>query len=97
MEYKIEKGLPIPKIQGIGGLKFGVSKYPLSQLDVGDSFSIPLLGSERKCRNNGGSQDRAPMNLASAISNYYKTHKDGKKFTIRTIKDEGVVRCWRIA
>lgn len=33
-EIKIEKGIPMPE--------FSVSKYPWDDMDVGDSFAVPL-------------------------------------------------------
>lgn len=39
-EYKIEKGVPIAKVGGIGQ---NGSKYPFAEMDVGDSFAGPKL------------------------------------------------------
>ena len=85
---KIETGIKIPPKASGGGY---TSSYPLADLEVGQSFAIPLTG--ERLKQNG--TDRARGRLSVAISKVQR--KTGKKFTTRELKDEGVVRCWRIA
>ena len=83
MQIEIEKNVPMPLSR--------VSLYPFAQMNVGDSFAIPLTG---RLMPNG--RDRVVNTLAASAVRYAKK-ATGKKFTIRTIKDEGVARCWRVA
>lgn len=55
--------------------------YPFGEMEIGESFSLPLT-------------DRI-TNLRAAAKMFGV--RNGKKFTVRTIRDEGVARCWRIA
>lgn len=43
--FQIEKGIPIPKYKET---KETPSRYPLSKMEVGDSFKIPCLNQDRK-------------------------------------------------
>ena len=80
----IEKDVPPPE------RKTGrPPKYPFMKMEVGDSFTLPLAGT----LTNKGS-DTVTQRLRSATENH--TKKYGRKFMLRTLKDEGVVRCWRI-
>jgi hypothetical protein len=77
--YEIEKGIEIP--EGVTGRP---KKYPLKDLEIGDSFLVPLAEHESpKIK-----KVKASLHAISA------THKP-KKFAIRVV--EGGVRCWRIA
>jgi hypothetical protein len=76
--YKIEKNVPIPVFTK-------VSRYPLLNMDVGDSFTVPV--SEVK-------------QIRSAITRTHRlTHKT-YKFLTRTIHGTGragkLLRVWRI-
>lgn len=77
MEFKIEKNVPLETARARS------SKYPFAQMEVGDSFLVPLNGT-------GESQFRA-------FAASWKAHKP-KKFVSRTIKENGVrtgIRVWR--
>jgi hypothetical protein len=76
---EIEKGIAIPKQKG----NPSASIYPLSEMDVGDSFMMEAF-------------DKIVMmkRIRSAISQYTKNRDDDKKFTTRAV--DGGVRCWRI-
>jgi hypothetical protein len=69
---EIEKNVSIPR----------AVKYPLKQMDVGDSFLVEAL-------------DKIVMmkRIRSAIHSYTKGAGAGKKFVTRAV-GEGV-RCWR--
>lgn len=88
---KIESGVPLPRRSNSGGRP---CKYPFHDLKVGDSFAIPL-GGDVLLTGNHGKKDRFLSTLRAAASQYSK--RNGGKFTVRTMRDEGVIRCWRIA
>jgi hypothetical protein len=58
-------------------------------MEVGDSFAVTLSG-----KSTYKGEDTAAHKLRSAA----KTHgrRYDKKFTVRTYRDEGIARCWRI-
>jgi hypothetical protein len=89
MTFKIEKDVPIPAIPQAGRPRL----YPFAEMEIGDSFSVPLSGVRVKA--NSGYTDKAARNLVSAASIYSK--KCGIKFSTRTLHGEGVVRCWRVS
>lgn len=84
----IERGVPLPARQM--HLRPRASKYPFAQLEVGDSFAIPLSG-ERK-----NNLYVTSMRLTSAAASHRKRNP-GWAFSIRTLPDEGVVRIWRVS
>lgn len=77
MSIKVEKGIPLPAAGS------GVAKYPLADMEIGDSFFTPTEGKGNA------------MNRVATVSRLHKP----KKFTHRTREENGVkgVRCWRIA
>jgi hypothetical protein len=77
---KIEKNIPIPKELKRPSFR----KYPLSDLEVEDSFFIPAPSDEE--------YQRMRNIIQSIIRN--KKFPEGKKFVIRKV-EEGL-RCWRI-
>jgi len=86
MDFVIEKGVYIPeKISPFSQRVPVESKYPIfAQMEVGDSFAAPNV-------------DKKMLgNLGGARAAYQKKHP-GVKFTSRTIKEEGVIRIWRIS
>lgn len=79
--YPVEHRIPMPaRTQPF-------DYYQLDRLQVGDSISLPIV------------LDTTPKQvysrIDSAISKFRKTHPEWK-FACRTIRDENVVRCWRI-
>jgi hypothetical protein len=64
-------------------------KYPFAELQVGDSFAIPLAGI---MRSNG---DLAVVRLGAAAVSYARRY--GGKFTVRTDRENNSARCWRLA
>ncbi|MXO67764.1 hypothetical protein GRI72_02815 [Altererythrobacter marinus] len=58
-------------------------RYPFADMEVGDSFAVPV---------NDGEDD---MTVRSAAWDYGRRH--GMKFTGRLLRDEGVLRVWRVA
>jgi hypothetical protein len=55
---------------------------------VGDSFAVPLAGETYEGEN------MAAVRLRSSAIRYARTH--GGKFTVRTDREVGEVRCWRV-
>lgn len=82
---QIEKGVPLPEF--IAGHP---RKYPFPDMEVGDSFTVPLTGEQGIC-----GSDIAAEKVRKAACNFGRRHK--WKFTIRTMRAEGVVRCWRVS
>lgn len=78
----IEKGLPIPKLKGPGAK----NKYPWGEMEIGDSFSVKLSNNPDKIR----------LNLLNSAKNWSKYNNKNYKFKTRTIKEDGVVRIWRV-
>ncbi len=80
MSIQVEKGIPVPPRTGGGDT---TKKYPLSDLEVGDSFFVE--GSYEKTKS---AQVRA--------SQYGAAH--GLKFTTRSVAENGVLgmRIWRV-
>lgn len=75
--YKIEKNVPIPK-------RSKQKKYPLMDMNVGDSFWVPCESRREALRE---------RNKIFSMASYYQT-KHNVKFTTRTYEDG--VRIWRI-
>ena len=73
--YEVEDGIPVPaKIR---------SKYPIKQLELGQSFMIP-------------SSELSPTQISSIRQATTKFAKEtGRKFTVR--KTDGGLRVWRIS
>lgn len=61
-DFVIEKGIPLPESRG-------TSRYPLSKMEVGDSFEIT------------GADPRMEKQLRAAIGR----HLNGRKFTCRKV------------
>lgn len=82
MEIKIEKGIEIPSKKG----KY--NKYPFGQMEVGDSFFVPIK--------EGGNMRSFQPQISSLAKSYSLRNKNNEwEFTVR---QEGVgVRGWRIA
>ena len=76
--YKIEKDIPIPR-------RAALCKYPLYDMEIGDSFVIPL-------------SEKAP--LRNALYRAHKSGR-GFRFITRTVNGRGragkQVRVWRIS
>jgi hypothetical protein len=88
MGITIDKNIPIPAAAGRTGRP---SLYPFESMEVGDSFAVPLAGETWGFSKN----DKNLTRLSNSSGIFGKKHN--RKFITRTFKDEGVVRCWRIA
>ena len=81
MTIKIEKNVPLPS--GRGGK---VCRYPLGEMEIGDSFLVELEG-------------RTIAALASRITasiTAYCKAVPGKKFTTRRVNNGTAIRVWRM-
>jgi hypothetical protein len=63
-------------------------KYPFPDMKPGDSFAVPLSNVQRD------GEDHAAVKLRAAAIRYAGTH--GGKFTVRTDRQAGEARCWRV-
>lgn len=87
-DIKIEKDIPIPR--GRMGRPF---KYPFKELEIGDSFFVPLKKTENKALKLKYLQTR----LVAAGSDVIKNHFKDRKFKTSMIKEPiAGVRVWRI-
>ena len=84
MNIEIDKDLPPPS-----PTEGRPRKYPFPDMAVGDSFAVPLSGT-----NTAKGEDTAAVKLRSSAIRYARTH--GGKFTVRTDRQAGEARCWRV-
>ena len=78
MQYKIEKGVPL----------LGACKYPLEQMEVGNSFFVPSAPGGKTIELMG---HRVSSTVTSARAKRY-----GRKYKTRTVKAPPGVRVWRV-
>lgn len=81
----IDRNTPLPFVR-----KGRPCKYPFAELQVGDSFAVPLAGSIML-----GKGDVAVGRISAAAVAYARRY--GGKFTVRTDRENNVARCWRLA
>lgn len=84
MTVTINNDIPPPP-PSIGGRP---RKYPFPDMDVGNSFAIPLSGSMV------AGEDHAVVRLRSAAAGYMR--KYGGHFIARIDRENNVARCWRV-
>jgi hypothetical protein len=85
---QIERGIEIPEVVGRSpGRK---PKYPFADMEVGDSFSVHLNKKGDKVE-----AKKVAVRLSVSVAYYQRNY--GGRFTTRTMLDEGVVRCWKVA
>lgn len=85
---KIDKGIPVPHRQTRPSTKTdGNPIFPLAELDIGDSFSVPDGFKGR------GGKEVTHSSIGGAIFHYGKRH--GRQFTVRRMVDGW--RVWRTA
>lgn len=80
-EFMIEKGIPIPPDYRATKGRGRPARYPLADLEVGESFMVE-----------GDSDERDRLKNAAA----HAGRRQGKQFSVRTI-EPGQYRCWRVA
>lgn len=81
--FKIEKNVPIPTSVSASGIK--ISDLPLTDMDVEDSFVIPIPFSSK-----------AQNNFCSKINQFMKRKKLDYKFTVKKDSKTSNIRVWRI-
>ncbi len=84
MTIEIDKHLPPPP--PTTGRPF---KYPFPDMAVGDSFAVPL-----EDVNNPKGENVTACRLRGSAIRYARAH--GGKFTVRTDRETGEARCWRV-
>lgn len=86
MDYKIEKGVPVP-VSRKGGDSM---RFPFRAMQIGDSFAVPISP--------GDDVKRRYADVGTAICAYKRTRDGvGKQFTTRLNVEHTEVRVWRIA
>lgn len=83
MTFKIDKGLPMPNIS-----KGRPRIYPFPEMEVGDSFAVPITD-DASLGNNANTSL-----LRSAATAYSRKHD--VKFSVTFDRSKKVTRCWRI-
>lgn len=83
--FKIDKNIPMPDRKRIGSTKAPTKKYPLAEMEIGDSFFVPV-------ENNNRFEKHARVVTIHSSKNT-RTLLKRKKFETRLV--EGGVRCWR--
>ena len=64
-------------------------KYPFPDMAPGDSFAVPLAGEDTH-----KSEDLTAVRLRASAIRYARMN--GGKFTVRTDRQAGEARCWRV-
>lgn len=85
MTIQIDKDVPRPPPPTVGR----PFKYPFPAMRVGDSFAVPLAHATTL-----KGEDVASARMRSSAISYGR--KNGRKFTVRTDREAGVARCWRV-
>lgn len=92
-EVSVQKSVPIPTYASRTP-----TDLPFGDLQVGDSFSVPLSKEVLRIGINGTKRNAASRAVREKCRQFRQRHGNGAlKFTIREVKEEGVVRCWRVA
>jgi hypothetical protein len=84
--YAIDKTSALPR-PNLPARKGAVRKYPFNQMDVGDSFSIPVRTEEERAK--------TAERLYNAVQAYRRYHGGELRFAVRRLKDR--VGVWRVA
>lgn len=102
-KFSIDKGLSIPTTRGFGKSDTA-EEYPFADLDMNDSFLIPVTVAETIT--DAGEREKQfkddARKLANKISNRirtFKKHNADKDFAARTVNDDTLghgVRVWRV-
>ena len=87
----LRRGADAPKPPKVRGRPRTLPELPFAKMQLGDCFDIPLYTKKDKVTG---------PRVAAAIRRYRQdnSHKNPvPQFTIRVLREEGIVRCWRIA
>ena len=84
VRFQIDKDVALP----VERQNYNKGKYPVDEMEVGDSFLVPLQGGY-------SASDQARL-VRNAVHHHIKRREgDTRKFTTR-VRSTGI-RCWRIA
>jgi hypothetical protein len=78
----IERDVPLPESKK-------QYKYPFAEMQIGDSFAIPLSGEIGR-----HGEDLSASRLRSSASTFGRVH--GGRFIVRIDKVGGSIRCWKV-
>lgn len=84
-EFKIEKGIPLAA--GKNGRMAREPRFPFAQMEIGDSFSVPVPS---------GTQAKEVADLLQKDATNFRRTRPHFKTAIRTAPTGDEVRCWRI-
>lgn len=79
--YEIERGVPLPPRANLAGH----TKYPFGEMEIGDSFFIPIDTIDGK----------KPSDSVSSAA-YVFGKRNNKKFTTRQVREEGTIKGYRV-
>ena len=92
MTYKIIKNAPpIPKRETRGSK----AKYPFNDMEVGDAFDVPADPKDEAGDNRHPVQSKVSASASSKNATNRRAGRPGL-FRVRYLRDEGVVRVWRV-
>lgn len=77
MEFSIDKNVPIERYSKVEE----TPRYPFTQMEVGDSFLIPLEHNVKSVKTYASMARR----------------KTGHKYSILRVNKDGQYRCWRVS
>jgi hypothetical protein len=83
MTFKIDKNVPMPKIS-----KGRPRIYPFPEMEVGDSFAVPITDDLSLGNNTNSSPLRS---VAAAYARKY-----GGRFSVQLDRSNKIMRCWRV-
>lgn len=73
-------------------------ELPFGDLEVGDSFSVPMSEKILQIGRNGTERNAATQAMREKARQFReRPGNEALKFSIREMKGEGVIRCWRVA
>jgi len=82
MTYTIEKGIEMPARKGGSGRP---GKYPFSDMEVGDSFAVPVDDDQ--------DVETRKQTVSNCARTWAKRNSLERTFSVREVG--GVLRCWR--
>lgn len=88
---EIQKNVPVPQSKGTNSGAFP-QKYPWDEMEVGDSFEVPMKG---KHADNPRAMIKMFRNYASAAGRKRSTKDVAIRYSVG-MDNDGNVRCWRV-
>ena len=84
--FEVEKNVPIPRQQR--RKKF----YPFEEMEIGDSFFVPVEGNDKKAY----AIKRQSVLASVRYARHIKMFGEHRKFVTRSDLENGGIRCWRL-